>query len=151
MKRSFFDKLTGAVPLDEGDELAAVTSESGSEETEDWIAKGADEGQLSVDMYQTANDIIVRAMIAGVRPDDVDIDIGRDRVIVRGERHDKHEVHDDDFYHRELYWGSFSRTIKLPAEIEPEEAEATEKHGLLTLRLPKIDKSLRKSVKVKSV
>jgi HSP20 family protein len=58
-------------------------------------------------------------------------------------------IQDEDYFHRELYWGSFSRTIMLPAEIEVEEAEAVEKHGLLILRLPKIDKNKQTRLKVR--
>ncbi|MBX4209529.1 Hsp20 family protein, partial [Candidatus Parcubacteria bacterium] len=49
------------------------------------------------------------------------------------------------------YWGSFSRTIMLPEEIEVEEAEAIERHGLLTIKLPKVDKSKQNKLRVKSV
>ncbi|PIR47105.1 MAG: hypothetical protein COV07_00740 [Candidatus Vogelbacteria bacterium CG10_big_fil_rev_8_21_14_0_10_45_14] len=146
-RRSFFEKLTGSVHVDDDDDLIPVEingddAESDTGEEED--------GELSIDMYQTNTDIILRAVIAGCRPEDVEVDIARDSVRIKGERHEKHEVHEDDYYHRELYWGSFTRTIKLPAEVEPQDAEAVEKHGILTLKLPKIDKARRATVKVKT-
>lgn len=144
-KRSFFEKLTGSVQLDDADDLQPLTV--GSEEPGLPEPEG---GELSIDMYQTPGDIIIRAVIAGCRPEDIEVDIGRDSVSIKGERHEKHEVQEDNYYHRELYWGSFSRTVKLPAEVEPQDAEATEKHGILTLRLPKIDKARRASVKVRT-
>ena len=58
---------------------------------------------------------------------------------------------DDDYFYRELYWGSFSRSILLPHEIEIESVEAVEKHGLLIVRLPKVDKARQAKVKVKSI
>ena len=109
-----------------------------------------EEGQLAVDMYQTPSEIIIRTMVAGVRPEDLDISITRDMVTIRGRREESYENSGEDFFHRELYWGSFSRTIILPAEIEIEEAEAKENHGLLTLILPKIDKNRQSKLKVKS-
>ncbi len=110
-----------------------------------------EEAQLTVDVYQTPSDIVVQAMVAGVKPEDLQVEIGRDMVTIRGKREENRSVADDDFFVQELYWGSFSRTILLPQEIEPEEAEAMEKHGLLIIKMPKIDKTLKTSLKIKSV
>jgi len=55
----------------------------------------------------------------------------------------------ENYFYRELYWGAFSRTLMLPQEIEPEAAEASQKHGLLTLKLPKIDKARVQNIRVK--
>ena len=79
-------------------------------------------------------------MIAGVKPEDLDVSITRDMVTIKGKREESREVAENDYFYKELYWGSFSRTILLPQEIEPEEAQAVEKHGLLTIHLPKVDK-----------
>ena len=62
---------------------------------------------------------------------------------IRGERAESRVINDDDYFTKELYWGRFSRTISLPAEVEPEEVEAVEKHGLLTIKLQKVDKEKR--------
>jgi HSP20 family protein len=108
------------------------------------------EGELAVDVYQTPTHIVIKAMIAGVRPDDLDISITRDMVTVRGKRERHTEGTAGDFFFQELYWGSFARTIVLPQEVEIEEAEAVEKHGLLIIRLPKLDKGRQAKLKVKS-
>lgn len=108
------------------------------------------EGELSVDVYQTPTHIIIKAMIAGVKPEDLDVSITRDMVTVRGKRERHTEGTAGDFFFQELYWGSFSRTIVLPQEVEIEEAEASEKHGLLVIRLPKLDKGRHAKLKVKS-
>lgn len=108
------------------------------------------EGELAIDVYQTPTHIVIKAMIAGVRPEDLDISITRDMVTVRGKRERHTEGTSGDFFFQELYWGSFSRTIVLPQEVEIEEAEATEKHGLLIIRLPKLDKGRQAKLKVKS-
>ena len=108
------------------------------------------EGELAVDVYQTPTHIIIKAMIAGVKPEDLDVSITRDMVTLRGKRERHTEGAAGEFFFSELYWGSFARTITLPQEIEIEEAEAAEKHGLLTIRLPKINKGRQAKLKVKS-
>ena len=85
-----------------------------------------------------------------MRPEELDISISRDMVTIKGHREEGHEASDDDYFHRELYWGSFSRTVLLPEEIDVEGAEASEKHGLLTINLPKIDKRRQTKLRVKT-
>jgi HSP20 family protein len=110
-----------------------------------------EEGELSVDVYQTANEIIIEAMVAGVKPEDLHLSITRDMVTVKGRRDGNTSVTHDDYFYKELYWGTFTRTILLPHEVEIEEAEAVEKHGLLIIRLPKVDKARQTKLKVKSI
>lgn len=107
-------------------------------------------GELAVDVYQTPSHLIIKAMIAGVRPEDLDVSITRDLVTIRGKRERHVEGTAGDFFFQELYWGSFARTLVLPQEVEIEEAEATEKHGLLIIKLPKLDKGRQAKLKVKS-
>lgn len=161
-KRSFFEKLTGVVSDEE--ERADPTlfqpepkrpSPSGRtlsmQKEEDSTPQEESEGELPVDVYQTPSEIIVQAFVAGVRPDDLQVSITHEAVTIKGRRDAPHGVSTDDYMTNELYWGSFSRTIVLPQEVEPEEAEALEKHGLLAIRLPKIDKAKLHRVKVKTV
>lgn len=108
-----------------------------------------EEGELSVDVYQTPKEIIVKTMVAGVKPEDLDVQISRDMITIKGNREESRVVPEDDYFHRELYWGSFSRTILLPKEIEVEEAEAEEKNGLLVVTMPLIDKKKHTKLKVK--
>ena len=155
-KRSFFERLTGGVRLHDEDEeeekVARITPRSETPSGNDpWEAESETEGELALDVYQTPSDIFVHTFVAGVRPEDLEINITRDMLTIRGKRQESHSVAEHDFFSRELYWGSFSRTISLPQEVEPEEAEAIERHGLLTIRLPKIDKNKRSNLKVKSV
>ena len=114
------------------------------------VAQEEIDGELAVDVYQTPTHIVIKAMIAGVRPEDLDVSITRDMVTVRGKREQHTEGTAGDFFFSELYWGSFSRTIVLPQEVEIEEAEASEKHGLLIIKLPKLDKGRQAKLKVKS-
>ena len=108
------------------------------------------EGQLPVDVHQTGSDIIIRAFVAGVRPDEINISISRDMVEIEGSRMEREQVSGSDYFTRELFWGSFSRTIMLPQEVDVEAASASAKDGLLTLILPKLDKARQTKLRVKT-
>jgi HSP20 family protein len=149
-KRSFFERLTGSVPLNQYDEHEE-TGES-SEHTpvaSHW--QDDEEGELAVDVYQTNAEIVIQTLVSGVKPEDLEISITREMVTIKGKRETSREITHDNYFQKELYWGSFSRTILLPCEVEVEEAEALEKHGLLTIRLPKIDREKSQHLKVKSL
>jgi len=146
-KRSFFERLTGAVQIDDDMEYESEVQEAHVPENNSFEEEV---GELSVDVYQTPTNIIIKTMVAGVRPDDLDISITRDAVRIEGKREMDRTVQDDSYYHRELYWGSFSRTIHLPEEIDVEESEAIERHGLLMITLPKINKDKKTRLKVKT-
>jgi len=151
-KRSFFERLTGSIRME--DDEAANGGEEYTEKEEGgngWMEEENDEAELTVDVYQTEEEIIIQTMVAGVKPDDIDLDITREMMKISGKRENNKNIDDENYFTQELYWGKFSRTILLPAEIEPEEAEATEKHGLLTIKLQKVDKEKRRSLKVKSI
>lgn len=107
-----------------------------------------EEGQLTVDVYQTPTEIVIRSAIAGVDPKDLDISINNDMVTIRGERKEEETVSDDDYFYRECFWGAFSRSIILPAEVDTSAANASFKNGILTIRLPKIEKARVKKLKV---
>lgn len=149
-KKSFFERLTGTVRMDESKEEARdekpLTKNSNS-----WIEEDEKDGELTVDVYQTGDMIVIKTMIAGVRPEDLDISITRDMVTIKGKREEERVARDDDYFMRELYWGTFSRTVTLPEEIDVDEAEAIEKHGLLILKLPKLDKKRQSKLKVKTI
>ena len=145
-RKSFFEKLTGTINVSDED----FEEEEDILEEKSLIEEENEEGQLTIDVYQTNDDIIVQTMVAGVKPEDLDVTITRDMVTIKGNREKTNTVSDEDYFYKELYWGSFSRTVLLPQEIDPEEAEATEKNGLLTLRLPKIDKEKKRSIRVKA-
>jgi len=143
-KRSFFERLTGSVSLsnDVEDELSDAKEEN-------WINNTLEEGELNVDVYQNQNEITIKTMVAGVKPEDLDVSISRDMVIIKGKRENERTVADNDYFHKELYWGSFSRTVVLPQEIDVDAAEAIEKHGLLIIKLPKLDKNRSTRLKVR--
>ncbi len=149
-KRSFFEKLTGSVHVDEQEaERDFPVMPSVAERDSRWMEEEAEEGQLTVDVYESPTDIVIKTMVAGVKPEDLDISITREMVTIKGKREEDRTVSADDYFHRELYWGSFSRTVVLPKEVDIEEAEAVEKYGLLIIKLPKLDKNREARLKVK--
>ena len=158
-KPSFLERLTGSASLrnfeedfEEDFETEEALEDTPSEEGTGWPEapqEPQEEGELPVDMYQTSDSIVIRALVAGVHPNDLDIAITRDMVTVRGMREEDQEAPNEDYYHRELYWGGFSRKILLPEEVQIDEAEAREKHGLLEIVLPKVDKERSAKLKVK--
>ena len=156
-KRSFFEKLTGAVRMEEDEEREEVPVRHPAKPSREadaavWTDDESErDAELTVDVYHTPEMIVVKSMIAGVRPEDLDVSITRDSVTIRGKREEERVSESDDYLLKELYWGSFSRTISLPEEIDVDEAEAVEKHGLLILKLPKLDKRRLSKLKVKTV
>ncbi len=159
-KRSFFERLTGSVDHNEEEEVQeikrlAVNSEkiekNGNKKEANWMEEENEEAELTVDVYQTRTEIVVQTMVAGVKPEDLELTLARDMITIRGKREETRNIDEDNYFTKELYWGRFSRTIMLPQEVEPGEAEAIEKHGLLTIKLQKVDKEKRNNVKVKSI
>ena len=169
-RRSFFERLTGAVKVDdyEYEDPEEEAEEEVVEEKprrgrskhlsvstdDDWAPSEIEEeveseGELAIDMHDTGDDLIIKTMVAGVKPEDLDVAITRDSVTIKGKREHERMSEDNQHIHRELYWGAFSRTISLPTEIDVEAAEAIEKHGLLVIKLPKIDKNRQTKLKVR--
>ena len=161
-KPGFFSRLTGKADDEYGDffegagSLPAVFEGEGEERhahintrDEGW-AGDEPKGELAVDIYQTPDAIVVKALVAGVQPTSIDISLTREMLTISGMREDEREVEEDNYFQRELYWGSFSRTILLPEEVDVDIAEASEKHGILMIRLPKINKKRQTKLKVRS-
>ncbi len=150
-KRSFFDRLTGVNAEEEFVEIKGVSQKEEKKNGNGWMEEENDEMELAVDVYQTPTDIVLQTMVAGVKPDDLELTIARDMVTIRGKREENRNIDEENYFIKELYWGKFSRTVLLPQEVEPEEVEATEKHGLLTVKIQKVDKEKRTNIRVKSV
>jgi HSP20 family molecular chaperone IbpA len=155
-KPSFFDRLTGASfdnDFNSFEEEAprgrAIPTMPQTAQQPVRAPEPEGEAQLTVDVYQTGSEIVIKALVAGVKPEDLDISISRDMVTIHGRRVEQKDIQDDDFVYQELYWGAFSRTVVLPAEIDVDMAEAEQKHGLLTIRLPKVNKDRQTKLKVR--
>ena len=106
------------------------------------------EGQLTVDVYQTPEDIVVESTVAGVKPDEIDIDVTSESVTIRGERNHEHRIEENDYFYQECFWGRFSRSIILPQEVDPDRANSSLKNGVLTIKLPKVHRNKSRKLKV---
>jgi len=124
----------------------ATSANSGEQE---WLDEDVD-GQLSVDVYQDKDNVIIKSTIAGVKPEDIDISIQNDLITIKGKRDNDLTVSQEDYFYQECYWGSFSRSIILPVEVKSEETKAELKNGILTVILPKAKPIKAVSIKVKT-
>jgi HSP20 family protein len=176
--RSFFERLTGARVLGSQPEVEFESDASGDsypesgqeidveqaveepevdqevdysdEDNGQVAAEAQQEGQLTVDVFQDDQNIIIQSTIAGVSPDDLDVSITNDMVTIRGERRRMYDVDAEDYFYQECYWGTFSRSIILPVEIDADRAEAKIKNGILTVRIPKANAAVTRKLKVKA-
>lgn len=141
-------------PGDTEYEAETVASRGGTavrekeKEKKDWSALQT-EGQLTVDIYEQGDGIVIQSAVAGTDPNDLDITLTHDMITIKGTRAQVEEVKEDNYFYRELYWGSFSRSIILPEEVDSDKAEASIKNGILTIKLPKKTRGGQK-LKVKS-
>ena len=178
-KRSFFERLSGSAPAGEDydsfDEdyvphtpsrrvlppsqqgvaihnapATAPAAQSNQQNPGFFNDDEPSEGQLPVDVYQTPGEIVIRTFIAGVRPDDMNVSISRDMVTIEGAREERTSLPESDYFHHELFWGSFTRTILLPQEVDVENSSAGSKDGLLTIILPKLDKARQTKLRIKA-
>lgn len=107
------------------------------------------EGELAVDVYETDKDIVIQSAIAGIDPANLDVSIEDDLVTVSGERNNSVQEEGKNYFYQECFWGSFSRQVILPQEVDAEKAEAIIKDGIFTLRIPKLNREKIKKIKVK--
>lgn len=108
--------------------------------------QAAEEGQLTIDVHEDENDIIIRTVIAGVKPDEIDIHVTPDLVTIRGERLEPKSTQTTTSHYKEVFWGSFSRSIILPVNVQPNQAKANCVNGILTLTIPKVHGEMRVNV-----
>ena len=105
---------------------------------------------VPVDMYETENELIVRASLPGVKPEDVDISVTGNTLVIKGEYDDTEETERDNVYVQERRYGSFHRSIRLPQNLDTDQVEATAKDGVLKLEIPKTEDTKPKRIAVKS-
>ena len=114
---------------------------------EDWPS--SEEGQLAIDVYQSGEEIVVQSTIGGVKPSDLDIIIENGMVHIKGRRQKTETVEKDSYFIQECHWGAFSRQLVLPSEADPSRAEATLKDGVLTIKIPRIQREKVTKLKIK--
>lgn len=105
-------------------------------------------GGPAVEVVDEDDEVRVTADLPGVDKDDFKVEVVGDRLTLRGEKKSDREERRGDYYYSERSYGSFSRTVRLPAEIDPDKAEAKFKNGELVVRLPKTEAAKARRVKV---
>lgn len=114
--------------------------------TDGWRGSGA----LSVDMYETENDVVITAAVPGMKADDVQINVTGEMLTIKGEIKEKSEVKEKSYHMREQRWGSFERSIALPTTVLADKAKADFENGILTITLPKAEEVKPKTITVKA-
>ena len=108
------------------------------------------EGQLALDAYQTSDLVIIKAPLAGVKPEDINVAMSDNVITIKGQRKEEQEIKKDDYLLQECFWGSFSRSLELPSECDLEKAQASLKNGILIITIPKTGKNKTKVLKINS-
>jgi HSP20 family protein len=106
--------------------------------------------EFPIDVYQTKKDLVVKAALPGVKPEEMDITITDDAVTIKGEHAEEQETKEDDYLYRERYYGAFSRSVAIPVKVKGDKAEATFEEGVLTLTLPKAEEIKPRQIKIKA-
>ncbi|MDP3725491.1 MAG: Hsp20/alpha crystallin family protein [Nanoarchaeota archaeon] len=136
----------GATPtqidVDTSDEEATMTFDNDDDKKE--------EGQLTIDVFQDEDNLYVQSAVAGVAPDDLDINITKEGITIRGKREKLNKIQEQDYFYEECFWGSFSRSVILPEEVDPEKSAASIKNGILTVKMPKLGRKKGRNLKVKA-
>lgn len=114
------------------------------------VPSAQDEGQIALDVYQTKDKIIVLCPVAGIDPNDISISITDDVLTIKGERQYEDEIAEKDYYAKECYWGSFSRSIILPSSVDKSRIEASfNKQNILRIEIPRLEEVNTKSIRIK--
>jgi HSP20 family protein len=117
----------------------------------DWpFGRREDASTLAVDMYETEGEVMVKASLPGLKPEEVDITITGNSLEIRGETKEETEEKRGDYYYKERSFGTFQRSLTLPVEIKADEAEATFENGVLTLKMPKAEQAKAKQIKIQA-
>jgi HSP20 family protein len=125
-------------------QISETSPENDQKTNVDWLNNEEEEteGQLAIDVFQTDEKIIIKSTIAGVKPEDLKVSLQHDLLTIKGTRDVAEEIKEADYLYRECYWGSFSRSIILPSEVDNKRVEAELENGVLTVTLYKTDSNL---------
>lgn len=106
------------------------------------------DGQLAIDVYQTETMLILKAPIAGVAKEDLEVAVTDEVVTIKGRRHDENSVRQEQYFMQECFWGSFTRSYVLPVAVDADQAQASLKDGILTIMIPKLQESKTRMIQV---
>jgi len=104
----------------------------------------------AIDLYQTDDNVVVRATLPGTKAEDVQISVTGDMLTIKGELKEKEEVKEKAYHIREHRYGSFERTLNLPTDVVADKAKAEFEDGVLTVTLPKAEEVKPKTITVKA-
>jgi len=107
-------------------------------------------GSMPVDLYETDDNVIVKAAAPGIKPEELEITITGDRLNIRGEISEEHEDKNAKYYLRERRFGSFNRSISLPSTVDGDKAKAEFENGILILTVPKKEEAKPKAITIKA-
>lgn len=150
-KKSFFEKIiSGPSASQSGIEIKRETdvSEEREIEIENKSLKNTEEGQLSVDVYETDSAITVVSIIGGIGEEDISISVDNNVLTIAGVREKDKEQENRNYFVAECFWGPFSRSIILPVEVDVERVKAIMKNGILKVNLPKLGGRRSKKIKI---
>ena len=111
---------------------------------------GSNWSSPAIDMYQTDNEVVVKAALPGIKADEVEINVTGDVLTLRGEMKQEEERKEKSWHMREQRWGAFERSVRLPTAVVADQAKADFADGILTVSLPKSEKVKSKTITVKS-
>jgi len=104
----------------------------------------------AIDMYQTDKDVVVKASLPGMKAEDVEISVTGDVLTMKGEYREEQEVNEENYFRKEMRFGSFVRSLEIPVPVKVDKAEAVFEDGVLTLTMPKTEAVKPKAIKVKA-
>ncbi len=165
-KKSFLDKIVGpegdyseesghlemkkgSVVIEDEDKTMGREKEMEDGWGSDTQEEGEEDGQLAIDVYQDDDYVVIKSIVGGIRPEDLDLSVTSDMVTIRGSREKSEEVSEENYYYQECFWGSFSRSVILPCDIKIDQVEASMKNGILTIKMPKVEKNSATKIQVK--
>jgi len=137
------EKIEEKIPQKNVIEKKPVLTQKSKKESENWMET---DGQLAIDVYQTKDFFVVQAPVAGIKSEDLNISVENDFLIIKGKREKVEEIQEKDYFYQECYWGSFSRKVSLPENLDSSKIKASLKKGILTVKIPKINQKAKKIV-----
>ena len=113
------------------------------------LAWDTGDGLFPVDLYETDDEVVVKASLPGVKPEEVQISVTGDTLTIKAETRTEEEVKQPSYHRQERRYGAFQRSLTLPVQVDTDAAEALFEHGVLSLRLPKAPEVRPKTIEVK--
>ena len=144
-----FEEMEEELPEEEYEEEFFEDDEllDDDENPEQEVMRGGQD--LQINLVDKGKALVAQAFVPGLGDSDIDIDLTREMLTISTESNDSHIERDGDCLYEELFFGTFSRSLLLPAEVEVEEAKAEVRDGILTIIMPKINKAAKKKLSVK--